>query len=377
MSSRWSAYVLGIAALGLASSCQKDPPPPPPPVAPVAPPPPTVLPPPASAHGQSQPDCVGPFTQEGATIELKLGARTARRTGALLELTSPDADDQVVFGVIANLKEGTGENFFNIKRFVEFFNTEKVEAILVAGDSGETKEGIASVLEPLAKTGIPLFVIPGNRESRADFRAALDGLAAKHSNVVDMTRVRLVKFDDASVLSLPGYYDRRYIHVGEAGCQYYKEDVDALSAIAAAAAQPAVLLSHAEFFGKGNDAIDAFGAPGDLKHAGDLNLLEFLKSHPVPFGVFANIHEGGGRATDLDSKLAKEGEAQARLYVNAGLADSTPWKLNDGSWSYGMAATLTVKGQQASYKMLRLKQLSEPEQAEARKLEPATAALSP
>lgn len=360
------AVALG-AALSLAA-CKKAPPPPPPaPPAPVVPPPP---PPPASASGISNPECVGPFTADGEATEFKVGAHTFKRQGATLSVTDPDGDDQVVFGVIANLKEGTGENFYNLKRYLEFFQAEKAEAILVAGDSGETRDGVAQVLEPLAKSGLPTFVIPGNREARADFRAAIAELATKYPNVIDMSKTRLVKFDDASIVSLPGYYDKRFIHVGDAGCQYFKQDVEALGPIVAAAAQPVILLSHAEPNGHGNEAIDAFGDG----NAGDANLTAFLRSHPVPFGIAANIHEAGGRATDIDSNVVREGEGKPHVYLNPGLADSTPWKLNDGTWSYGMVATMTVKGKLASFKTFRAKQLTDAEQAEARKLEPTAAA---
>ena len=37
----------------------------------------------------------------------------------------------------------------------------------------------------------------------------------KHPNVVDMTQVRLVNLDQTSVVSLPGYYDKRYIQAEE------------------------------------------------------------------------------------------------------------------------------------------------------------------
>lgn len=371
MSPRSRLLALALAGSFPFAACKKEEPPPPAPPAPAPKPPaPPAPPPPASASGQSQPDCVGPFTTTESPVDVKLGAFAAKRTGALLNVASAPEAAEHVFGLVANVKEATGENLFNLKRYVEFFKAQKAEAILVAGDSGESKEGITRVLEPLAQAGLPVFAIPGNREARADFRAAIEALAAKYPNLVDMTRVRLVNFPFASILSLPGYYDRRFIHVGEAGCQYFKEDVAALAPIAVQAKQPAILLAHAEPHGKGPDAIDAFPEG----NAGDDNLTQFLKANRVPFGVFANIHEAGGRATDLDSNVVKEGEFKEKLFVNPGLADSTAWKLNDKTWSNGMVGTLTVKGTQAAYKVFRAAQLTEAEEAEARKLEPTAAA---
>ncbi len=337
------------------------------PATPTPPPAPPAQPVTASVSGASVPDCVGPFSNTGDEKAIKVGTRTFKLQGSTLTVTGEDADDQVVFGVIANVKEATGENLFNLRRYLDFFKAEKVEAILVAGDSAEKADGIVQVLEPIAKAGLPTFVIPGNRESRADFHSALKTLSAKYPGIFDMSTIRLVNFDDASVVSLPGYYDKRFIHAGDEGCQYFKEDVGALEPIVKAATQPVVLLSHAEPLGKGNEAIDAFSDG----NAGDANLTAFLRGNKVPFVVAANIQEAGGRATDLDSAPIAENIPKAQLLLNPGLADSTPWQLKTGGWSYGMVSTLTIKGGQGSYKLLKAAQLTEKETAEARKLEPA------
>jgi hypothetical protein len=39
--------------------------------------------------------------------------------------------------------------------------------------------------------------------------------------------------------------------------------------------------------------------------------------------------------------------------VNQGSANPLPWKLNDGTTSYGLAALLTIDGKKASYEILR------------------------
>lgn len=356
-------------------ACKSEPVAPPalapaPPAEPVAPAPAA----PASVSGQSKAECIAPFSTTGDTREFTLGKLQAKVTGTVLDVVTTDEDEKATFGLIANLKEPTGENLFNVGRYLEFFTAQGVDAILVAGDTGDaenTESSVSALLEPLAKTGLPVFVIPGSREASAGFSAALSALSAKYSNVVNMSQVRLVNFDDASIVSLPGYYDARYIAAGEEGCQYFKEDVDALAGIVKAAKAPVVLLSHAEALGEGREALDAF--PDG--NAGDANLAAFIKSNKVPFGVFANIHEAGGRAADLSGKLATEDVPQKSLFVNVGLGDSTPWKLNDGTWSYGLVATLKIDGDQASYKAYRAPQLTDDERTNARALEPASAAV--
>ncbi len=46
------------------------------------------------------------------------------------------------------------------------------------------------------------------------------------------------------------------------------------------------------------------------------------------------------------------------------------WGMNDGTTSYGMAAVVSLKDGQASYKLLRNKQMTAAEKTEANKLAP-------
>jgi hypothetical protein len=324
---------------------------------------------PSSAEGVSALDCVGPFVAGGAERAFAVGTRHFVASGSTLAVTDADADDRTVFGVLANLKEDTPENLLNLRKFLAFFRERQVEAILVAGDVAERREPMVRLLGPLAESGLPLLVIPGNHEARADFRAALEELAKAHPNVVDMTRVRLVRFDDASVVSLPGYHDPAFITLGDEGCQYHAEDVESLASIAAAARGPAVLLAHAEPFGHGPGAIDAV-ADGN---AGDARLTRLLRSGALPFVVGANIHEAGGRATDLASNPVAEGAPAPRLLLNPGAADAVGWALRDGSRVQGLAATLTVEGGKGAFHLFRAPPLTEAELAGARPADTTTA----
>lgn len=323
--------------------------------------------PPASRSGQSNPGCVAPYTSDGTPESFSTTGYTGVRTGGLIDFQSVSATDEtMVFGVIANLKSASAENRFNLERYFEFFASEQAQALLVAGDLGDgdhTTESMVVLLDVLARSGLPVLVIPGSRESLVGYSKALSAIGTLHPNVIDMTQVRLVRFPHASVISLPGYYDARYLAAGEAGCQYHSEDVAALAGIVEDARRPAVLLSHAEFLGRGPEALDAFHEG----NAGDKNLLTFLKTHPVPFGVVANIHEAGGRGTDLGSVPVREGVPQKTLFINPGPADSTPWKLNDGTWSNGMVASLRIVADEASYRTFRLPALTDDEREDARR----------
>jgi len=180
-----------------------------------------------------------------------------------------------------------------------------------------------------------------------------------------MNKVRHVAFDDADLLSLPGYHDRRYIHCAS-GCQYFKQDVAALKPLASEAKSPVVLLSHGPPKGSAPTAVDQATEAGNV---GDSNLNALILEANIPFGVFANIKEAGGRATDLDgTNVIREETLADKLYLNPGPADAIAWAMNDGTQSVGMAAVLRIEGKQAKYKVFRAKELTAEEKAEAQKL---------
>lgn len=321
--------------------------------------------------GTSEKECLGAL-ETGEPTEITVGGKKAELNGYRLTFKEKDEDDTVTFGVLGNINEDSGENLVNLKKYVEFFKAEKAEAILVTGDTGESKESIARALEPLAETGLPVFVIAGNRECRADYTAALGDLEKTHPNVVNMNRIRFVDFDDADLISLPGYHDRRYMHC-DTGCQYFKQDVDALEGLAKEATESVVLVAHGPPKGAARTAIDTT----EGGNVGDAELNALLTRAGISFGVFSNIKEGGGRATDLDGQnLIKEGALADALYLNPGPADAVHWPMNDGTSSVGMAATLTVTGKQASYKVFRAPALNDAEKAEAAKLAPAPKELA-
>lgn len=324
----------------------------------------------ASVSGQSEPDCLAPLAADaGPTESLTLGKRSAKVTGHRLALEGEaDADEQAIVGVLGSLNEASGENMFNLDRYLKFFAEKDVELILVAGDAGEDRANIEAVLQRLGKSGLPVIAFAGNRETRADFVDAVSAVHRSMPNVINGNRVRQIEWDDVTVLTLPGHHDLRYIHAGKNGCQYFTEDLDALAKEAATARPPVLLAAHTPPLGKTATALDVIAT--DKQHAGDANLSRLIVSAKIPFGVFPNIKEAGGMATaDVDgTKVVKEGEPSDVLYLNPGAADSLEWTMNDGSSTSGSVAVLTVRGKQASYTMYRAPKLTDVEKGIAAKM---------
>ncbi len=302
------------------------------------------------AQRRSSEQCVGPFVDTPVKT-VKIGARDWELKGSTLTEKSTDPDDTMIVGVIADLKEDLPDNLSNIDKFIQHFKQEKVELIIVNGDTGETKAQIANNLKRIAASGVPVGIIIGNRECQADFNAAVTEVAEKATNVFNLNAVRHILADDAEFVTMPGYYNASYLHCVQ-GCQYYDEDVAALSGLVDAAKHPMTLISHGPPRQQSPSALDRIS---EGTNEGDPSLAKFMAEKRVPFGIFANIHEAGGKATDLTGEnLVKEGVLVDRLYVNPGPGDSLRWTMNSGAESVGMAAVITYKGKQASYKVFRL-----------------------
>jgi hypothetical protein len=301
----------------------------------------------------SHPDCVGPMTEDPKE-SFTLGEMKLERAGAVLNITTSDPDDEFRMGQITDVKDFTPENMANIKVALGWFAKEKVDAIAVTGDIGESAEGIEKVLTEVAKSGKLVFAIAGNRECRSHFSTALAAVQKTHKNVINMNKVRVVNADDASIVSLPGYYNRSYIHCPE-GCSYNEADVKALATFAAKTTGPVrVLLSHGPPKMSGDKGLDRIH---EEVNVGDPNLTEYLKtSGSFPFGCFGNIQEAGGYATDLsgENRIAQNAYAD-KLYMNPGPIDAVRWSMLDGTESLGMAGLLHIKGKQAKHKIYRIR----------------------
>jgi predicted phosphodiesterase len=318
---------------------------------------------------------VGPI-DTAVPEKLTVAGRTLELNGYRLKLESRDADDAAAIGVIANVNQASPENLFDLDRYLKFFAANGVELVVIAGDSGDDRASIEAVLRRVTAAGLPTLAIAGNREAKSDFVDAVNAVRKDRPNLFNGNRVRLVDWDDVDLVTLPGYHDPRYIHAGGSGCQYFREDVAGLAKLAAEANDRVLLVAHGMPKGEAPTAIDAIAGdtPDERRNVGDPNLTAVLASARIPFGIFPNIKEAGGRAqADLaGTRTVPAGQASDTLYLNPGSADSLPWTMNDGSTAQGMAAVVIVKGRQASFRLYQAPALTDAEKAQAAKLVPET-----
>lgn len=302
--------------------------------------------------GSADPLCMAAWNPAGEPKTFQAGERAFQQTGTQVVETSHDEDAKAVLGVLANIKEDTEDNLANIAAALAFFKDKGADAIVVVGDLGESQSQIENVLKPVAATGLPVFTIIGNREKKSDYSNALKAISAASPNVVDMNQARLVKLDDVALVSIPGYYDKAYIHA-EDGCQYFPADLSGTKAvIKAAGTSPVVLVSHGPPRQEGSEALDR---TLEQANVGDANLSRLIEESGVKLGIFSNIQEAGGKGTDRTGQsLVKPGTPSDVLFLNPGAIDAVSWEMNDGSRSTGMAAVMTVNGGKASFDVFRV-----------------------
>lgn len=346
-SSLWIASCLAPVLLSTAlAGCKKKEEP-----APAVTPPPAATPTPDPVR-RADPACVAPYAETAPSKEIEVGGKKLALRGTRVDEVSKDDDDELHLGVVADIKEDTAENLANLDAILKFFKDSKAEAIVIDGDLGDDQKQIESVLNKLSESGLPLFAIIGNREGRAAFNGAVAGVQARYPGLINLNSVRAVVFDDGALVSVPGYHNKVYIHA-EDGCQYTAADLEGTKpALAATKGKTTVLISHGPPKQDGADALDR---TLEQVNVGDPSLRDFIRDNAIKFGVFANIHEAGGRATNLaGTTLVGEGKAADELFLSTGPADSVRWTMNDGTESVGMAAMLTIKADKASFKVFRV-----------------------
>ena len=328
------------------------------PAAPATPAPPAAAPEKAEAPGCAVPVHTGPAQA------VQIGDHPAQLSGTTLTFEGA-SKGPLTLGVLGPINEASGENLVGLRRYEQFFAKNHVQAIVVTGDVGEVANGIAVVLEELARTKLPVLVVIGNRECRGDFAAGVREAHAKASNVVNLNEVREVVFPGGTLISLPGYHDPNYINC-DTGCRYTQKNLDEVVSLAKAAPSPVVLVSHGPPRGEGSQAIDYAESAGNV---GDPALAHAIDQGHIPFGVFSNIKEAGGRATDLaGTTMIPQDRFVPSLYLNPGPAGVEGWRMNGGSTGHGFAAVLTLQGNKAEWKLFEGKKLSPAEKQQARKL---------
>lgn len=150
----------------------------------------------------------------------------------------------------------------------------------------ETLDG----LEPFVACGVPIYVIPGNHETRAIYEQALAVLAEQGRDVRDLHR-RFVDLDGLNLVGLGGYYVAR--RTPEDGFPLAAEDyAEARELLRQAQSQNEPLLFVTHSPPRTDTKLDFVEGAGNV---GDPELAAIGREFAV-INVCGHIHEGGGQA---------------------------------------------------------------------------------
>jgi Icc-related predicted phosphoesterase len=201
---------------------------------------------------------------------------------------SEDLDKTAKFGVIADAHSCPN----NVEKFVNEFKRQGLDGIVMLGDYATIRlalptfrfdpySSIVKCLDSAAKTGLPVYVIPGNHDLSIFYRRAIHSLHSKHNNVFDMRLIKYVDGDDFDMIVNPkinhNYHSLKNL------LSRYSSDVSQLRKDD----DPEILISHIPPSYKENTFAKYLT---DGVNVGSKTLDEIMRSNQILFSLSGHIH---------------------------------------------------------------------------------------
>src|SRR4030042_290625 len=299
--------------------------------------------------------CVSDISVETKLTEQKLdetriinGIEFEIQGDRLTEISS--VADNFKFGVMAD-PHGYSEN---VGYFSAIFKEKGVKAIIILGDLAQhyrtkphglpDQEEIETCIEAAAKTGLPIFVIPGNHDFTYFYNKALKNISIKYSNVFDLSRIRTLDLKGVNFVSNPyGPYGPYGYDAGtflKSETQIKKQVLSYFTSFQDN--EIVFVLSHIPPRCQGKHGIDCNLS---RSNEGTKSLSEFP-------GLYGHIHEARG-GCDSDGNRIVEHTNSKSLRLNPGAV--CPWRYNDGNRREGSEAIVDFNQEKGpSYQLISL-----------------------
>ena len=268
-----------------------------------------------------------------------------------------DEDKVASFGVISD----THGFYENVNVFSETFKKQGLDGIIMLGDYAQhfrkkphpdlrDYDEIVMCLEAAAKTGLPVYVVPGNHDMRKDYERAINQLFKKYIHIFDLSKIRIVDGDDFDFVSNPFGTDFTYLGESFRGTLEQIRQIKEYAKLLKNDDDPEVLVSHQQPRCNGKGGIDM---TFDGKNVGEETLDKIMKECEIKLSASGHIHEAGGRACTSNGELINPNVLSEDLRFNPGAA--SPWEYPNGKTYNGIAGILTIEGNRAKYEIISLK----------------------
>lgn len=279
-----------------------------------------------------------------AIIILVLPSCSSDNVDKINKMNTTTAKLVVKFGVISDIHADTT----NLNYFVETFNSENVDALLVLGDTNYIFENVNGnsdyeemyyVLKAiLTDFKNPVFIIPGNHEPKEEYLTLKGNLKKEFPDqqfaLFDDTQ-HITTFKGVMLIFISGYHLKEYMHpLGgflfneslfkglQAEMEVY-EVVKMFDENEENKIKTKMLVAHGPPKGKNKNSIDVVYSG---ENVGNELINDFIAKNNIKFGAFGHIHEAGMKAVDENDDLIMETVWSDSLFLNPGSA--TKWKMN-------------------------------------------------
>ncbi len=198
---------------------------------------------------------------------------------------------------------------------------------------------ITTVLLAAAKTGLPIYVIPGNHETKESYQTGIEEAQRVYSTIIDLTQYRFVNSTTIDLISLPGYQtqsDQTHRFIPSNGYYAAPEQIREIITLQSFSDNPTILITHGPPF------TGAIAGPGTIASGidvGDKYTSTILQTTNITLVLSGHIHEAGGLAATLNGREIEKNiwnkMNSETIVLNAGSA--APSQLLNGSIIRGMA----------------------------------------
>lgn len=298
---------------------------------------------------------------ENPIVRIINGQEYSFQGNKVTQLTK-DEDNEAVYGVISDIHGYFGK----AKIFAEELKKRGVEGIIVPGDSclnetlrtgredSNNRTEIIKSLSAVAETGLPVFVIPGNHETKRDWKSALSEVSSQYPNVIDMINYRVFDGEDVDFVSMPGYTDANYTAKG--GFLLSKKEILDIGKLRKGLDNAVVLITHGAGKTTGNySETNKRIGPGTIdsgEDVGNETTRQMQIDNDIPFAVVGHIHEAGALAATFSGENVNPREWAKQFTANFGALER--WQNLNGETYDGMAGIFRMKGNEAMYEILTM-----------------------